>query len=96
MDMIIDRMEEYILSYIWYHYDKSKIHSPNDVLHAIDEGDGTEDLKEQLWQLFKYELPLSNIFDEVQRRKEEEKEEETEESEEEEEEAVTEESEEED
>jgi len=76
MDNIMDKMEEYIVSYIWYHYDKEKVNSPTDVLYAIEEGDGYEDLKDQLWYMFRYELPLSNIVEEIERRKRLEKEDE--------------------
>ena len=70
----MDKMEEFIVSYIWFHYDKEKVNSPTDVLYAIEEGDGFEDLKDQLWYMFRYELPLSNIVEEIERRKRLEKE----------------------
>jgi hypothetical protein len=83
MDLILDRMAEFIVSYIWFHYDKEKVNSPTDVLYAIEEGDGFEDLKDQLWYMFRYELPLSNIVEEIERRKQLEKENEPEDSDEE-------------
>lgn len=71
MDHILDRMEEYILNYLKYRYGKDNINSPNDILYALEEGDAVEDLKDLLWDLFKYELPLISIYDEIERIKKE-------------------------
>ncbi len=90
MDIILERIEEHILDYILFHHGKENIHSPKDILNAVEE-DALEDIKDRMWDLIKYELCINNIFDEVQRRKELEQSDEEEEGE-----IVTEESEEED
>jgi len=76
MEHILDRMEEYILNYLKYIYGKDNINSPRDILNVLEEGDAVEDLKDLLWDLFKYELPLINIYDEIERIKRLEKEDE--------------------
>lgn len=68
MDIILERIEEYILSYIWFHYNHENIHSPRDIMNAVEE-DALEDIKDRLWDLVKYELSYSNILDEIERRK---------------------------
>ena len=68
MDIILERIEEYILSYIWFHCNHENINSPRDIMNKIEE-DALEDIKDRLWDLVKYELSYSNILDEIERRK---------------------------
>lgn len=88
MNHILDTIEEHILDYILFQYGKDRVNSPNDIINAIEE-DATEELKDRLWDLVKYELKFSRILDKIDEVKESEKVEDEEEQ-------VTEESEEED
>lgn len=75
MEDIKERMAEYIFCYLWYHYGKEKINRPSDIYEAMEDGDGLQDLKDTLWDLFHNELPVNDVFDKIEDMKEKEKEE---------------------
>lgn len=76
MNHVLDIIEEHIFDFIVFQYGKDKVNSPNDIINAIEE-DATEEIKDRLWDLIKYELKFSRILDKLDEIKEKEKEEET-------------------
>jgi DNA-binding NtrC family response regulator len=62
---------EMILDFILNHYDYKRINYPNDILTAVEyHEDAVEDIKDRLWEIIKYEINLSDILDEVDKKKE--------------------------
>ena len=72
MDHITGEIGEHILDYIIHQYGKEKIHTPSDIIRAVEYDDVLDELKDRLWDLIKYELDFSAIFDEIEKVKEQE------------------------
>ena len=82
-ELVTDMVLDFVLNY----YDYKKINCPNDILRALEyHEDAVEDIKDRLWHVIKYEINLSDILDEVDKKKELEQSEDEEDDEEEEEE----------
>ena len=69
MEDIKEEIEELIYEYITKN--KITVCCPVDVIQSISY-DAEEDIKERLWELFKYKINYHRIFEEIERNQDEE------------------------
>ena len=67
MDHIRSEVEELILQFLTQVKPKPILTRPNDILEMLSY-DAVEDIKERIWDLFKYEIDYDAIFEEYERK----------------------------
>lgn len=65
-ELVTEMVSDFILN----HTDYTKINCPNDILKVVEyHEDAVEDIKEQLWEIIKYDIKFHEILEEIEKRK---------------------------